>query len=96
MPLARRLNTDTPPKLTQEDYILMHGGLSVGRIYKRASAFRPDATWLWTITGVPGGPEGLRSSGTSATLEDAEAALNACWRQWLDWAALMEGGRAQG
>jgi hypothetical protein len=95
MPLVRRPNTDMPPSLGEEDYMLMHGGLPVGRIYKRASALRPDTTWLWTINGVPGGPEGLPLSGTSSTLEAAEAAVNASWRQWLAWAGLTEAKSAR-
>ena len=89
MPLIRQANADTPyPR--EESFLFMHGALRVGQICRRRGSIRPDGTWLWTINGVPGGRDPLGLAGTSSTLEDAEAQMNAAWRQWLGWAGLAE------
>jgi hypothetical protein len=88
--LVRRSDTDTPPNPREENFLFMHGALRVGQICRRQAFIQPDRAWLWAINGVPGGPDPLGLAGTSSTLDDAEAQMNAAWRQWLAWAGLME------
>ena len=40
---------------------------------------------------VFGKPADMRADGHAATLDEAEAQLEAAWRQWLAWAKLREG-----
>jgi len=88
--LVRRPDAVTSPSSRDESFLFVHGALPVGQICRRSGAVQPDRSWLWTINGVPGGPDPLSLAGASSTLEDAEARMNAAWRQWLDWAGLAE------
>jgi hypothetical protein len=71
-----------------DDHHVLQGGWRVGRIYKRQDALRPETRWLWFISGVSRGPDGLRLTGMSATLEEALAALKESWDKLLVWAEL--------
>lgn len=78
-----------------DDYHVMHGGLEVGKIYKRKAALRPETQWLWALNGVPQAPAGLAITGLAATLDEATAALSESWSKWLASAGLSEAGAAQ-
>jgi hypothetical protein len=71
-----------------DDHHVMQGGWRVGRIYKRQDALRPETQWLWFISVVSRGPEGLRLTGMSGTLDEALAALKETWDKLLVWAQL--------
>jgi hypothetical protein len=71
-----------------DDHHVMQGGWRVGRIYKRQDALRPETQWLWFVSGVSRGPDGLRLTGMSATLDEALAALKDSWDKVLVWAQL--------
>jgi len=71
-----------------DDHHVMQGGWRVGRIYKRQDARRPEIQWLWFISGVSRGPDGLRLTGMSGTLDEALAALKDNWDRLLVWAQL--------
>jgi hypothetical protein len=88
MSLVLRPNADGSP----DEYLVLHGGLQVGQIYKRTVTFRPEAQWLWALNGVPEGPKGLVFTGPTATLDEAKAALEERWDKWLAWADLSEAG----
>jgi hypothetical protein len=90
MALIRQPNIALPATLQEEDFLLTHGGMPVGRICRRQGALRTDGMWLWAINGVPGGPEPFGLAGTSSSLEEAEAKMNAGWHRWLAWAGLVE------
>jgi hypothetical protein len=90
MSVMRRRKADGSAASDEDDYLLVHGNLPVGRICKRQSAFRADAKWLWTLNGIIGGPETLRLAGTAGSSESAEAELKANWQHWLKWANLSE------
>jgi hypothetical protein len=90
MSLVFQPNADGSP----DDYFVLHGGLHVGQIYKRAVTFRPAAQWLWALNGVPEGPKGLIFTGQTATLDEAKAAIEERWDEWLEWADLSEAGGA--
>ncbi len=72
-----------------EDHHVMQGGWQIGRIYKRAGALRPESQWLWFISGVSRRDAGIPITGTSATREDALAAIQESWNKLLAWAQLM-------
>jgi hypothetical protein len=90
MTLVLQPNPDGSP----DEHHVMHGGLRVGRIYKRKSVIRSETQWLWSFNASIIGPEGIRPTGLAGTLEDAKAALNVYWEQWLSWAKLSESGEA--
>jgi hypothetical protein len=64
----------------------MHGQLRVGRI-RREAALKSDTQWICVVS-VYDGPEAMRRSGMAATIEEAQAALEVSWQQWLAWAGL--------
>jgi hypothetical protein len=72
-----------------DDYQVTHGELEVGRIYRRTAALRPDSQWLWALNGILG-PQELKVTGSSATRDEALAALRESWANWLSWAELSE------
>jgi hypothetical protein len=39
---------------------------------------------------VVGKPEGLRTGGHAATLDEAKAQFESTWQRWLAWAKLRE------
>jgi hypothetical protein len=71
-----------------DDHHVMQGGWQVGRIYKRQDARRPESQWLWFISGIYGGPNGLRLTGMGGTLDEALTALKDTWSKLLMWAQL--------
>jgi hypothetical protein len=73
-----------------DDYNVLHGELQIGQIYKRKAAIRPETQWLWALNGVPESSHGLAVTGLAATLDDATAALNERWTEWLASAQLSE------
>jgi hypothetical protein len=66
---------------------VMHGGWEVGRIDKSLIATR--LRWIWALNRVPGGPDGLRLTGVTDTIDEAEVELAKSWKQWLEWAGLV-------
>jgi hypothetical protein len=46
-----------------------------------------DVAWFWSITTYVEPRSGLRTSGTTGTLDAAKAAFRATWEQWQSWAA---------
>jgi hypothetical protein len=82
------------PSGSEDDYLVLHGELQVGQIYKRKVALRREAQWLWALNGVPQGPPGLAVTGLAATLDEATAALKERWSKWLASADLSESGGA--
>jgi hypothetical protein len=86
MTLTLQANMDGEPG----DFKLLHGGLLVGRLYKRSASLSVGAEWLWSLNGVPEGPAGVDFTGLAATQEDAVRALTERWVKWLEWANLME------
>ena len=73
-----------------DEYLVLHGELQIGQIYKRKAALRPDTQWLWALNGLPEAPGGLGLTGLAPSLADATAALEERWSQWLASAELSE------
>ena len=46
--------------------------------------------WLWALNGVYGGPNAMRITGTTATLDLAQTELNESWGKWTAWANLQD------
>jgi hypothetical protein len=89
MPLTFIPNPDSEPAQRHTDQLVMCGKLPVGRIYKREPA--SGVQWLWTINGVQrAGPDVMRVSGMTASLDQARAELKENWEKWLAWANLQE------
>jgi hypothetical protein len=88
MSLVMQPNPDGAPS----ECNVVHGGLLVGRIYRRKVALRSDAQWLWALNGLPEGPLGLVFTGQAATCDEALTALAERWGKWLAWAGLTEAG----
>ena len=86
MPLELKPNEDG----ALDDYHVFYSALRVGQIYRRKSALRAEAQWLWVLNGVAESTEGLALSGVTASLDEAMAALNERWAKWLAWARLAE------
>jgi len=68
----------------------MSGGLRVGSIYKREFPKTPEMHWFWALDGVHGGPDAMRISGMTATLDQAKAELKENWAKWMAWANLRD------
>jgi hypothetical protein len=64
--------------------------LKVGQIYRRKAALRPEAQWLWALNGVPAGSDASALAGSTATLDEAMAALQERWSKWLASSGLTE------
>jgi hypothetical protein len=90
MSLALEPSGDGSP----DEYIVLHGELQIGQIYKRKVALRPDTQWLWALNGVPEAPPGLGLTGLASSLADATAALKERWSEWLASAELSEANGA--
>jgi hypothetical protein len=75
-------------------YLVLHGELQIGQIYKRKAALRSDAQWLWALNGIPEAPRGLGLTGLAPSLADATAALKERWSEWLASAELSEANGA--
>jgi hypothetical protein len=88
--LNPNLEVSPAARVTAPDFLVLHGKLKVGRIYKREAAINPATQWVWAITGVYDGPELMARSGLTATHEEAMAALKDSWQRWLAWAQLSE------
>lgn len=91
MPLVLRPHPDGSSAQPQSDYLVMSGGLQVGRIYKREFASHRQTQWLWAFNGVQrSNLSALPMGGVSPTLEQARADLKDSWDKWLAWAGLQE------
>ena len=77
-----------------DEYVVLHGELQIGQIYKRKAALRPDTQWLWALNGIPEAPGGLALTGLAPSLDEATAALAERWSQWLASADLSEANGA--
>jgi hypothetical protein len=73
-----------------DNYDVVHGELKVGQIYRRKAALRPEAQWLWALNGVPAGSDASALAGSTATLDEAMAALQERWSKWLASSGLTE------
>jgi hypothetical protein len=82
MPLVLMRNADA-------DFHVMSGSLQVSRIYKRQTV-RPEIQWLWALNGVYGGPDAMRITGMTETLDQAQAELKESWEKGTAWANLQE------
>jgi hypothetical protein len=71
------------------DFAVFSGEWAMGRIYQFHGGPEP-LRWSWSLYGILGKPQGLRSDGRAPTLEAARTQLEASWRQWLEWAQLRE------
>lgn len=90
MPLVmRRTGLQSPAYREEPDFMVLSGGLVVGRIY-RLHAGPQEGRWFWAINGVNTEPGVARMSERADTLEEAKAALAENWRKWLAWARLRE------
>lgn len=90
MPLVmRRTDLQSPVYRDEPDFVVLSGGLVVGRIY-RIHAGPQHGRWFWTVSGVHAAPAVMRLSDRVDTLEAAKAELAANWRKWLAWARLKE------
>ena len=69
---------------------VMHGEWEVGRIDKRPSFTGTESRWIWALNGVPSGPKGIRLTGVTETIDEAEVDLKKSWEQWLEWASLSD------
>ena len=86
MPLLMRQNPLSP-----NDRQAMHGEWQVGQIDTRPSPLTGGAGWIWALSGVPAAtPKGIRLVGVTTSLDEAEAALQESWEQWLAWADLSD------
>jgi hypothetical protein len=90
MPLAMRPTLITNKRSETPDYVVLSGGLSVGRIYEDVSSLQESSRWYWTIYGVHAGPNVMAIQGHAATLDEAKATLRENWAKWLAWAKLEE------
>jgi hypothetical protein len=72
-----------------DDHHVMQGGWQIGRVYKRANAFRPQSQWLWFINGMSRRDPGIPTTGTSASQDEALAATQENWNKLLAWAQLV-------
>ena len=96
MPLIIRRTDDHYSELKQpkpdwgpNHYLVFSGGLVVGTI-RLEDAGQQRGKWFWAISGVHAGPDVMKISALTSTLEDAKAELAYNWRKWLAWANLME------
>ena len=78
---------DSPATADLEDWIVLDDGKPIGRIYQRHAPANADVAWFWSITTYVEPRAGLRTSGTTGTLDAAKAAFRAAWEQWQSWAA---------
>jgi len=74
---------------SKDDFNVMSGRLCVGRIYRRARG-TAKMQWLWALNGVYGGPDAMRITGTTATLDQAQTELKESWGKWTAWANLQD------
>ena len=61
----------------ENDYVVLHDGQVIGRIFMSPQAPQ-DQPWFWTITTMDYPPT-IHSRGFSATREEATAAFKARW-----------------
>lgn len=74
----------------EPDYLVMSGGMTVGRIYEDAGITNPEARWFWAINGVHAEPGVMQIHGRAAKLDEAKNRLRENWQRWLAWAKLAE------
>ena len=65
----------SPATAHLEDWIVLDDGKPIGRIYQRHAPANADVAWFWSITTYVEPRAGLRTSGTTGTLEAAKAAF---------------------
>jgi hypothetical protein len=85
----RQTELGSPIHKDAGDFAVFSGEWAMGRIYQFHGGPEP-LRWSWSLYGILGKPQGLRSDGRAPTLEAARTQLEASWRQWLDWAQLRE------
>jgi hypothetical protein len=69
-----------------EDWIVLDDGIPIGRIYQRHAPANADAAWFWLVTAYVEPRSGLRTSGTTGTLDAAKAAFRDTFDKWRTWA----------
>jgi hypothetical protein len=62
-----------------EDWIVLDDGIPIGRIYQRHAPANADVAWFWSITTYVEPRSGLRTSGTTETLDAAKVAFRDNW-----------------
>jgi hypothetical protein len=70
------------------DYSVFCGEWCIGRIYETRSGTE-QLRWFWALHAHTK-PANLRIANQVATLEDAKAEFQACWKQWKAWAKMEE------
>jgi len=65
----------SPATAHLEDWIVLDDGMPIGRIYQRHAPANADVAWFWSITTYVEPRSGLRTSGTTGTLDAAKAAF---------------------
>jgi hypothetical protein len=87
---SERIGPDHPINRTTcepaTDWMLMSGGLTVGRVFRPAAGPKNDPLWMLLMSGpmaMPGASAGLANS-----IDAAKGELLAAWQAWLEWADL--------
>jgi hypothetical protein len=70
------------------DYGIFCGEWCIGRIYQTRTG-PEELRWFWAFH-APSKPGTMRTSNQAATLEEAKAEFEACWKQWKAWAGMEE------
>jgi hypothetical protein len=66
-----------------ERWHIHYAGVRVGPIQQRSGAPPSSDQWEWHCGFYPGSNPGEQRNGTAATFEDARAAFEAAWRDYL-------------
>jgi hypothetical protein len=79
-----------PIATSPDDRQATHGEWQVGQIEKRPPLTGNKPRYIWALNGVPAGPQGIRLTGVTGTVDEAEAELRKSWEEWLAWANLSD------
>jgi hypothetical protein len=69
----------SPATAHLEDWIVLDDGKPIGRIYQRHAPANADVAWFWSITTYVEPRSGLRTGGTTGTLDAAKVEFRATW-----------------
>ena len=75
----------SPATVDLEDWIVLDGK-PIGHIYQRHAPANADVAWFWSVTAYVEPRSGLRTSGTTGTLDAAKAAFRNSYDRWRAWA----------
>jgi hypothetical protein len=79
MPALTRKQVNEQP----ERWHIRYAGVRVGLIQQRSGAPPSSNQWEWHCGFYPGSSPGEQRSGTAATFDQARAAFEAAWREYL-------------